>query len=205
MIKYAFIKVGVSTSDISRLNFFNNITFQIGPDKFSFQDLENGILRSNRKAPFALTLPFGAKDDRLRLAMPTVDCRIHFALNCGANSCPPVNSFTAEGMEEELRIVAQAFCEDDAQVKVKERDMTLQLPTIFKWYREDFCSSNADLPKAVLKYLRGQKKQTLERMLLKGPASSVKVQFLPYDWSTNASDFVPFSWGSVKANSGRFL
>jgi hypothetical protein len=209
MIKYAFLKVGIfGTSDLSsRLGFFNSVTFQIGPDLFSFQDLENGILRANRKAPFSLAHhPFGPKDDRLRFSMPKVDCRIHFALNCGAKSClPQVHNFTALGIEQELQIVAQDFCQDDAQVNIKEKDMTLSLSEIFRWYREDFCSCTADLPKAVLKYLKGPKKQTLERMLLKGTASCVKVKFIPYDWSTNASDFVPFTGGSVKANSSRFL
>ena len=205
MIKFAFIKVGIGTSDISRLGFFNNVTFRIGPDQFSFQDLEHGILRANSKSPYTFIRSFGPKDDRLRLCMPKVDCRIHFALNCGAKSCPPVTNFTAEGLDHELRIVAQTFCEQDSNVEIKEKDMTLLLSELFKWYRNDFCSSSADsLPKAVLKYLRGNKKLTLERMLLKGP-SSIKVKFLPYDWSTNASNFKPFTGGSVKADSSRFL
>lgn len=203
MIKYAFIKVGIGTSDLSRLGFFNNVTFRIGPDQFSFQDLEHGILRANSRSPFTSIRSFGPKDDRLRLCMPKVDCRIHFALNCGAKSCPPVTNFTAEGLEQELRIVAQNFCEKDAQVEIKEKEMTLLLSELFKWYRDDFCSSTADsLPKAILKYLRGNKKAILERMLLKG---SVKVKFISYDWSTNASDFVPFRGGSVKADASRFL
>jgi hypothetical protein len=206
MIKYAYIKVGISTSDTSRLGFYNNITFQLGPDHFSFHDLEHGILRANRKAPFALSHPFGPKDDRWRLSMPTVDCRILFALHFGIKSSQPVNNFTDVGIDQELRIVAQDFCQEDAQVEIKEREMTVQLSEIFKWHREDFCSPTADtLPKAVVKYLRGNKKSALERMLLRGPSSSVKVKFLPYHWSTNASDFVPFTGGSVKANSSRFL
>jgi len=30
--------------------------------------------------------------------------RIHFALNCGAKSCPPIKEFSAEAVDEELRI-----------------------------------------------------------------------------------------------------
>ena len=37
--------------------------------------------------------------------------RIHFALNCGAKSCPPVKVFTGKGVEEELDVVTGAFVE----------------------------------------------------------------------------------------------
>ena len=197
------MKVGIGTTDISRFNFFNGVSFQIGPDVLSFQDLENGVLRANRKPPFALSAQFGSKDSRQRLSMSSVDCRIHFALNCGANSCPPVKDYTAEGIEDELRIVAQAFCEDDSHVRVVEAEGAVYLSSIFKWYREDFATSNSELPKAVLRFLRGAKKSALERMI--SNRGTVKVHFNTYDWSTNASDFEPFSGGNVKANTSRFL
>jgi len=34
--------------------------------------------------------------------LPEVDYRIHAALNCGANSCPPVGQYTTKGCEREL-------------------------------------------------------------------------------------------------------
>ncbi|KAJ1463592.1 hypothetical protein T484DRAFT_1874119 [Baffinella frigidus] len=63
---------------------------------------------------------------RLQVALPEVDCRIHFALNCGAKSCPPIKNFTAEAVQEELRIAALAFCEmDDSEaIDAKKRVLT---------------------------------------------------------------------------------
>jgi hypothetical protein len=83
MMTYAFVKVGIGASDMARSSFFNSVEFQVGEDVFSFQDLENGILRSNRKAVASTHLQFGPKDHRIALCMPRVDCRIHFALSCG--------------------------------------------------------------------------------------------------------------------------
>jgi hypothetical protein len=200
MIKYAFVKVGIGNSDTARSSFFTNVAFQLGPAVFSFQDLENGILRGNRKAPYSLSPQFGSNDDRLGMVMSTVDCRIHFALNCGASSCPLVKDFTVEGIEEELRIVAQAFCEDEENVRIGGE--TLYLSKIFNWYQEDFGTSTTELAETVLTFLRGNNKRELETLLLRG---SVKVKYNNYDWSTNASESLAFSGGNVKANSSRFL
>lgn len=40
-----------------------------------------------------------------------LDPRIHFALVCGAKSCPPIKVYTAEALEEGLEAAAAAFCE----------------------------------------------------------------------------------------------
>merc|ERR1711915_665150 len=95
MIKYAFMKVGIPKNVQARSDFFNNVKFNIGGDILSFNDLEHGILRGNRKPPSSFSVPFSADDHRARLSLKEVDCRIHFALNCGAKSCPPIKQFTA--------------------------------------------------------------------------------------------------------------
>ena len=40
-----------------------------------------------------------------------LDPRIHFALVCGAKSCPSIKVYTAEALEEGLEAAAAAFCE----------------------------------------------------------------------------------------------
>ena len=42
--------------------------------------------------------PFGKDDPRLEHALSKVEPRIHFALNCGAKSCPPIKTFTSAFM-----------------------------------------------------------------------------------------------------------
>lgn len=203
MIKYAFIKVGIPVTYRSRHSFFNNVKFQIGPDVFSFQDLENGVLRGNRKAPFSLSLPFSKGDSRIEIAVKAVDCRIHFALNCGAKSCPPVKVFTPQSLEEELRIVSQAFCEDDEQVRVDLKNETVYLSRLFSWYQEDFGKNKVELLKTITSFLRGQKKLDLEQ-LSDRKGESVKIDYNDYDWSTDASDCMHFSTAIIKADVYRF-
>jgi len=40
-----------------------------------------------------------------------VDPRIHFALVCGAKSCPPIKVYTPTSLQEGLDTATMAFCE----------------------------------------------------------------------------------------------
>ena len=44
--------------------------------------------------------PFGEGDPRLSLALERAEPRIHFALNCGAKSCPPIKTYSADSVSQ---------------------------------------------------------------------------------------------------------
>ena len=46
--------------------------------------------------------PFKKGDPRIGFCLEVVDPRIHFALNCGATSCPPIKTFSATGNPTDL-------------------------------------------------------------------------------------------------------
>lgn len=198
MIMYAFMKVGIGSTTLARGAFFSDVKFNVGGDVLSFNDLENGVLRGNANPPFSLFAPFSKTDPRRRLALEQADCRIHFALNCGATSCPPVKSFTDSAIHEELRVVAQAFTEQEENVRLVPEKNQVHLSMILNWYSVDFAPSKDMLPEKVVTFLRGDKKDTLQRMIDSG--EKITVKFNDYDWSTNASDFVPFDSATLKAN-----
>ena len=202
MIKYAFMKVGAGTTDYARYVFYNSVKFQVGEYVFSFQDWENGVLRGNRKAPYALGLQFDKKDPRLALIVKEPDCRLHFGLNCGARSCPPVSVYSVESLEEDLAMAAHAFCEDDHSVFLDRKKKELQLSMIFSWYRVDFAQNSKELPKAILKYLRRTKYQDLDRMIDAGV--KIKVAFKTYDWASNATNVKPFQSSDLKLETLSF-
>ena len=206
MIKYAFCKVGIGNTDTARYSFFNNVQFQVGPHVFSFQDLENGILRGNRKAPYALKEQFGRNDIRAALICKEVDNRVHFALNCGAASCPPIKTFTARDIEQELRIVAMAFCDENivlSKPSNNRNDIEVILSKIFSWYSEDFGSNSHEMLQELCHLSRGKKQLELQSLLSLGITPRIK--YAPYDWSTDACAYIPFSGGTVKAKASRFL
>ena len=75
----------------------------IAGKQWSLDDIEHGIIRANTKHPYQFfRLPFPKSNDpRRSLCVSTLDPRIHFALNCGANSCPPISTYTPEALDEE--------------------------------------------------------------------------------------------------------
>ena len=86
-----------SINCVSRYKFFSTIAYSLGGHVYSLNDIENGILRANRGSMATLYVkPFSKNDPRLNLALPEAEPRIHFALNCGAASCPPIKTFSAD-------------------------------------------------------------------------------------------------------------
>ena len=186
MIHHAFVKIG--TPNVPVGPFFEHVQYNVGGMLFSFSDLENGILRGNRIPPGHEKPLFSDKDDdRRSVSLSQVDPRIHFALNCGASSCPPIKTYTAEAIDEELRIVAMAFAEDSKNVRLDGN--TIYLNQIFNWYGTDFGKNTTEVANTLLSYVRGKKRQQLECMLEDG---DVHLKFMPYDWSTDAKTPRPF-------------
>lgn len=201
-ITYAFVKVGIGVSGMGRGAFFGKVLMNIGGHLLSFNDLEHGILRANTKHPYATRKNFGKGDPRLPLALSKLDPRVHFALNCGAKSCPPIRFFRAESLEEELKIVSMSFCEKEEVLSLNEENHQVTLTMLLKWYGKDFCQSKDDLPETLLAYVVGKKKQKLERMVDKAKTETrpISIRFQSYDWTANASDFHPFAYRVAVAN-----
>lgn len=65
--------------------FWSKMAYKIDDYFFSLDDIEHGVLRSNRPHPSRPDEPFfGQNDPRLKFVVKNFDPRIHFALNCGA-------------------------------------------------------------------------------------------------------------------------
>lgn len=58
--------------------------------------MENGVLRSNRRGVATFRPQFGNGDPRLKIMLEKCEPLIHFALVCGAKSCPPIKTYSAE-------------------------------------------------------------------------------------------------------------
>jgi hypothetical protein len=64
------------------------------------------------------------------------DWRIHFALNCGAASCPPIAAYTAEGIDEELDLATESYLSQE--VEYDRETGRVEVPRLMLWYRGDF-------------------------------------------------------------------
>ena len=103
-------------------------------------EIEHGVLRMNKGHPNAGKQEFADADPRAQVALTSLDPRIHFALNCGARSCPPIRVYTEDRIEAQLDTASRSFLDQEVSL-IKDPGTgkwTLELSKLFLWYGEDF-------------------------------------------------------------------
>ena len=172
--------------------FGGGASYNVGGLVFSADDIEHGVLRGNRPSPGSLggvlRLPWAKhwprSDPRAALALPTLDPRLHAALNCGARSCPPIKVYGEAGLDEALDGAMGALCGD---ASVDEAARTVTLSSIFKWYGRDFEATGATpLLPYLAPYLPPAPAALLGRLLGDG-GPPPRIVYAPYDWDANAA------------------
>jgi len=111
----------------------------------------------------------------IKLFAETKDPRIHFALGCGARSCPYLydNAFYPDKLQEQLEFRAQLIIDRPNYVHVIEKEKKVVLNKIFDWYTDQFVENAGSVINYVNKY-----------RFYKVP-QDYKVEFQEYDWSLN--------------------
>jgi len=177
---HGVIELGLERSVKDFPGFFDRIAYEIGGFHFSLNEIEHGLLRNNRRHPFRLFRPFREKDPRLEFAVTPFDPRIHFALVCGARSCPPIGFYEAEQIDFQLQLAAMSFI-NSPQVKFLPQEETVLISMIFKWYQVDFGGGDRELLETLLKYLDEGENKTF----LKENRERIRIRYQPYDWNLN--------------------
>jgi len=72
------------------------------------------------------------------------DPRIHFAVNCASESCPPLRTepFTGEQLEAQLEEQTCLFAESSRAARVSDRSKRTVYSELFNWYDKDFEGDN---------------------------------------------------------------
>ena len=96
-----------------RATFFKSEQFVIAGNKVSLDIIEHGFLRrsSIKWSLGALHKLFPSKLDR-KFRVEDVDYRIHFSLNCGAKSCPPVAVYSPEKLNQQLDFMTKEYLKE---------------------------------------------------------------------------------------------
>jgi hypothetical protein len=120
-----------------RGRFFARRGVTVAGRHLSFNAIEHGILRRSQFGYGLGYLPNplpGAFERRFRLSRR--EPRVHFALNCGAVSCPPVAAYNPATVREQLQAATSAYlaahCHHDPEAN------TLTVPRLLLWFRGDF-------------------------------------------------------------------
>ncbi|XP_063603013.1 uncharacterized protein LOC134778987 [Penaeus indicus] len=186
LVIHSTVENGPPTNWLSRLKFFDKTSYIIGGHSYSLNEIENGVLRANKRGPVQLFAPFGKNDPRRNISLIQVDPRIHFALNCGAKSCPPIKIFSGKNINDELRIATEAYLETDEALKVEEDRGVVHLSSLLRWYSSDFGDTAEDILNWVHRNVAfPEKKEALQRVI---ESKKWKVQYIPYEWGTNEND-----------------
>jgi hypothetical protein len=106
--------------------------------------------------------------------------RIHFALVCAAQSCPPLrrDAYTGPRLDAQLDEQTRGFLHDTATNRIPAGEGRIALSRILKWYGQDFGPTTDDLQRFMAPYFDGAVRKKLRR-------AAYDVAFLPYDWALN--------------------
>jgi glutaredoxin len=201
LVVHVSAAVGPPSGFFDRLTYFDRHAYDIGGHAYTCDDIEHGVLRGNRPGaasveailgvPGASRGPFGSEDPRAAHACVPMDPRIHFALVCGARSCPPIRTYTAEGLDAQLAAAAEAFVAGD--VEVGDDAATTRVVTVSKitgeWYAGDFGRDDEERLRALAGYLpeNSDVARAVAKVLDAGGegAPPVKLVTREYDWTRN--------------------
>lgn len=157
-----------------RIHFFSRKHIHIGGTLLSLNDVEHGMLRCSAiwwsMGYLRKPIP-GVFERRFRLPL---DCRIHFALNCGAVSCPAIAFYSAKRLNKELDQAKEIFLTQETSYN--RSNHTITVSALFKWYLGDFGGM-----KGLADMLRSYFNEDQDKRL--------KIRFRRYDWSTHLHNF----------------
>jgi hypothetical protein len=167
----------VLTTRAGRIRVYNKKAIILGGLKLSLHDIEHNMLRSSKAhwksghLPKLYTRPFERS-----IKVKKLDPRIHFALNRGTSSCPPLHNFSSQHIDSQLEEVTTLML--GTEVDYNPTDNYLILPRIFNWYSSDFGGK-----KGIVHFVSKHKKVEI--------GHDVEMRFKEYNWEAHPELLIP--------------
>ncbi|NUO82833.1 DUF547 domain-containing protein [candidate division KSB1 bacterium] len=170
------------------INAYNAFTIQYVLNKYPLKSLMNKLSYATGGGTFKTKFielngkKYSLNDIENDIIRPMGDPRIHFALVCGAKSCPPLRSEAYEGerigeqMDEQGRLFFSQADKNRFDFEKKE----IYLSKIFDWFKDDFRKDGKTELDFISRYLPEEQ----ARKLLAN-AATLKVKHTEYDWDLN--------------------
>ena len=135
-----------SIKDLENGKIWDVKNIKVGKKQLSLNDIENGIIRKDFAEP-----------------------RIHFALNCGAKSCPKLlnRAYVGSKLNTQLTQQTKEFIRHPSENSLTSSKLTLS--RIFDWYGKDFGD--------IIAFLNKYGTVKIDK--------NAVIQFKDYDWSLN--------------------
>lgn len=159
----------------TRGSFFSSKQIYVAGQELSLDLIEHGILRHSKvkwsEGYLGKLFPSGFEK---KFRVEKLDYRIHFALNCGAKSCPPIAFYEPEQLDKQLNVAVKTYLK--GEVTYNKEQNTVEVPALMGWFRHDF----------------GGKKGMLDILIRNKiiPAgTNPAIHFKKYDWSLYLNNY----------------
>lgn len=160
---------------ITKPEIYKSRLITIAGKKISLDNIEHGILRRFRyKYALGFLANYFSARWIKRLAVDTIDYRIHFALNCGAKSCPPIAFYSVAKINQQLDMATQNFLTNETEYDHPQK--VVHTTTLFKWFLADFGG---------IKGIKQIFKKQIEKDI-----SDYTIKFKPYSWEDDLNNFI---------------
>lgn len=162
-------------------NVYNALTIQHIVGRYPVKSIRSGYLVGPWKKVFTTVNGEEVSLDDLEhsiLRAEWSDPRVHYAVNCASFGCPNLrtDAWFGETLDEELDDAARDYINNPRGVTVR-RNGTLQVSTIYKWFREDFGGSNDGVIDHLLEHAEPELAAKIE--------AKRKISKHEYDWGLN--------------------
>jgi len=145
-------------SMFSRARLLRWYTFAVAGKDRTLHEVEHEILRKQFREP-----------------------RIHFALVCGATSCPKLRreAYRGEILDQQLDDQARRFINDPQRNRI-DPEKGVRISSVFEWFEADFAAARGSVVDFVADYLEDPRQAEALRQ------ERDRIEFLDYDWTLNA-------------------
>jgi hypothetical protein len=109
------------------------------------------------------------------------DARVHAAINCASESCPPLaaTAYTAEQLEQQLDTAVRNWLADPTLNRFDGEQRRLEVSAIFDWFESDFERDAGSVRAWIARYAPEQEARWLAE------EGKVEIDYLPYSWKLN--------------------
>ncbi|MEJ7738371.1 MAG: DUF547 domain-containing protein [Chitinophagaceae bacterium] len=153
----------------SKSSFFSRKQIAIAGHFLSLDNIEHGILRHSKiKWSLGYLNTFFPSAFERKNRAQAVDYRIHFSLNCGAKSCPPIAFYKPEQLDKQLDQATKVYLQGESDYNEKEN--TVSVPALMGWFRHDFGG-------------RKEMKRLLKKLSVIPAGKNPSIHFKAYDWN----------------------
>lgn len=152
-------------------DYFGRDQIKIAGHTISLDMIEHGLLRHSKiKYGLGYFNKWFISDFEEKFRLPKADPRIHFTLNCGARSCPPIPILRPATVNWQLNQATATFLKQTTEIRENE----IWVTPLMSWFRGDFDNRIAFLK---------------QHGILPKSSRLNNLEYQDYDWSLHLGAF----------------